>query len=199
MYSFRLVLQPYPRFTAYPGNFYRPVICLRLPSDLTSRWRGSFRFHRLPDFHWQADNSLQNTRLSPVRTCCPPGTQKTSDTRSKTRYRSFFISQSCLTDAVSVIWSKLLSYKRPGLIQRLLYYVRERIRTPDTLVRSQVLYPAELRTHINEKIILSPVSSNSRIPCHVRDGFSHQTGNILLSAQCRRPESNRYDVATTGF
>ena len=30
----------------------------------------------------------------------------------------------------------------------LLRYVRERIRTPDTLVRSQVLYPAELRTHI---------------------------------------------------
>ena len=27
-------------------------------------------------------------------------------------------------------------------------YVREKIRTPDTLVRSQVLYPAELRTHI---------------------------------------------------
>ena len=27
-------------------------------------------------------------------------------------------------------------------------YVRERIRTPDTLVRSQVLYPAELHTHI---------------------------------------------------
>ena len=27
--------------------------------------------------------------------------------------------------------------------------MRERIRTPDTLVRSQVLYPAELRTHIN--------------------------------------------------
>ena len=26
--------------------------------------------------------------------------------------------------------------------------MRERIRTPDTLVRSQVLYPAELRTHI---------------------------------------------------
>ena len=26
--------------------------------------------------------------------------------------------------------------------------VRERIRTPDTLVRSQVLYPAELRTRI---------------------------------------------------
>ena len=27
--------------------------------------------------------------------------------------------------------------------------MREKIRTPDTLVRSQVLYPAELRTHIN--------------------------------------------------
>ena len=30
----------------------------------------------------------------------------------------------------------------------ILFYVREKIRTPDTLVRSQVLYPAELRTHI---------------------------------------------------
>ena len=29
--------------------------------------------------------------------------------------------------------------------------VRERIRTPDTLVRSQVLYPAELHTHIQLK------------------------------------------------
>ena len=27
--------------------------------------------------------------------------------------------------------------------------MREKIRTPDTLVRSQVLYPAELRTRIN--------------------------------------------------
>ena len=30
----------------------------------------------------------------------------------------------------------------------LFLYVREKIRTPDTLVRSQVLYPAELHTHI---------------------------------------------------
>ena len=30
----------------------------------------------------------------------------------------------------------------------LLISVREKIRTPDTLVRSQVLYPAELHTHI---------------------------------------------------
>ena len=29
----------------------------------------------------------------------------------------------------------------------MLFTVREKIRTPDTLVRSQVLYPAELRTH----------------------------------------------------
>ena len=28
-------------------------------------------------------------------------------------------------------------------------YVREKIRTPDTLVRSQVLYPAELHAHKN--------------------------------------------------
>ena len=36
----------------------------------------------------------------------------------------------------------------PGVIKPGVCYVRERIRTPDTLVRSQVLYPAELRTHI---------------------------------------------------
>ena len=30
----------------------------------------------------------------------------------------------------------------------MLFNVREKIRTPDTLVRSQVLYPAELRTHM---------------------------------------------------
>ena len=28
--------------------------------------------------------------------------------------------------------------------------VREKIRTPDLLIRSQTLYPAELRTHINK-------------------------------------------------
>ena len=40
--------------------------------------------------------------------------------------------------------------KKPDKISftRFFLYVRERIRTPDTLVRSQVLYPAELRTHI---------------------------------------------------
>ena len=46
-------------------------------------------------------------------------------------------------------------------------YVRERIRTPDTLVRSQVLYPAELRTHI-----LFSVSTNA--------GDRNRTGTVLL-------------------
>lgn len=37
----------------------------------------------------------------------------------------------------------------------MLFNVREKIRTPDTLVRSQVLYPAELRTRVNSyKIFL---------------------------------------------
>ena len=39
-------------------------------------------------------------------------------------------------------------------------YVREKIRTPDTLVRSQVLYPAELHTHIIVRIERS-ISYNS--------------------------------------
>ena len=38
----------------------------------------------------------------------------------------------------------------------MLFNVREKIRTPDTLVRSQVLYPAELRTRIlSTEIIIS--------------------------------------------
>ena len=40
------------------------------------------------------------------------------------------------------------------------YSVRERIRTPDTLVRSQVLYPAELRTRM--KLTLSRVNAADR-------------------------------------
>ena len=37
---------------------------------------------------------------------------------------------------------------RMNILSVFLMSVRERIRTPDTLVRSQVLYPAELHTHI---------------------------------------------------
>ena len=38
-------------------------------------------------------------------------------------------------------------------------YVREKIRTPDTLVRSQVLYPAELHAHIK---LLHTIGMNAR-------------------------------------
>ncbi len=46
--------------------------------------------------------------------------------------------------------------------------VREKIRTPDTLVRSQVLYPAELHVHTSSKYY------------------------IFEACKCWRPESNRY-------
>ena len=36
------------------------------PKALEVRYKAHWRLPR-PDFHWQADNSLQNTRLSPVR------------------------------------------------------------------------------------------------------------------------------------
>ena len=55
------VLQPYPRFTAYPDNFYRPVVCLQLPSDPTSRWRPCLWLH---PSHCRAGQGL-----SPFRTC----------------------------------------------------------------------------------------------------------------------------------
>ena len=41
-----------------------------------------------------------------------------------------------------------IKIKKAQIIRFVLFYVYERIRTPDTLVRSQVLYPAELHTHI---------------------------------------------------
>ena len=106
--------------------------------------------------------------------------------------------------------------KTSGKFQRFSYYVRERIRTPDTLVRSQVLYPAELRTHINldyykpycKKVkhyfllsaqCLSTPLKFENTSSSVGMGFRTKLENTSLSAQCRRPESNRYDVATTGF
>ena len=49
-------------------------------------------------------------------------------------------------------------------------YVREKIRTPDTLVRSQVLYPAELRTHI--QFIVSETRYNA--------GDRNRTGTVFL-------------------
>ena len=50
------------------------------------------------------------------------------------------------------------------------FSVREKIRTPDTLVRSQVLYPAELRTHI--QFIVSRTRYNA--------GDRNRTGTVFL-------------------
>ena len=57
----------------------------------------------------------------------------------------------------------------------------EKIRTPDTLVRSQVLYPAELHSHINLKmpatgiepvrILLRRILSPVRLPVPPRRHF----------------------------
>ena len=47
---------------------------------------------------------------------------------------------------VSTVARKKKSLENPMFSR--LFSVRERIRTPDTLVRSQVLYPAELHTRI---------------------------------------------------
>ena len=54
-----------------------------------------------------------------------------------------------------------------------LFSVGEKIRTPGLLVRSQTLYPAELRPHIQ---------------------LSNMTIQMLFTSKCRRPESNRYSI-----
>ena len=56
------------------------------------------------------------------------------------------------------------------ILSCLFAYVREKIRTPDTLVRSQVLYPAELRTHI--QFIVSETRYNA--------GDRNRTGTVFL-------------------
>ena len=56
------------------------------------------------------------------------------------------------------------------ILSCLFAYVREKIRTPDTLVRSQVLYPAELRTHI--QFIVSRTRYNA--------GDRNRTGTVFL-------------------
>ena len=70
------------------------------------------------------------------------------------------------------------------MIQCLKISVREKIRTPDTLVRSQVLYPAELHTHIY--IFKCPESeSNQR----------HED----FQSSALPTELSRHVVAGTGF
>ena len=69
--------------------------------------------------------------------------------------RKFFIEKSKSFPQIENNENNDYKIKKPLELsfQRTLY-VREKIRTPDTLVRSQVLYPAELRTHI--KLSWSP-------------------------------------------
>ena len=70
-----------------------------------------------------------------------------------------------------------------------LSYVREKIRTPDTLVRSQVLYPAELRTHI--LLSWSPTNAGDRN----RTGtvFLQQDFKSCASASSATPACNKWD------
>ena len=84
---------------------------------------------------------------------------------SKNSFLRFVKTLSILSKESPNTW---LRAKKPlkHKLQRSLY-VREKIRTPDTLVRSQVLYPAELRTHI-----FSSVSTNA--------GDRNRTGTVLL-------------------
>ena len=50
--------------------------------------------------------------------------------------------------------------KKPQAIRLVVTSVSEKIRTPDTLVRSQVLYPAELHSHIQNTAIIINLSCN---------------------------------------
>ena len=72
--------------------------------------------------------------------------------------------------------------------------MRERIRTPDTLVRSQVLYPAELRTRIMPVTGVEPVLyrynrilSPARLPVpprrHLNGTYRARTYDPLLVRQ----------------
>ena len=49
--------------------------------------------------------------------------------------------------------------------------VREKIRTPDTLVRSQVLYPAELHTHIIATVHTSNIMYDTTNQIECQDFF----------------------------
>ena len=55
--------------------------------------------------------------------------------------------------------------------------VREKIRTPDTLVRSQVLYPAELHTHIIATVHTSNIMYDTTNQIECQDFFNY---NFLI-------------------
>ena len=62
-------------------------------------------------------------------------------------------------------WTRTKKKTRHKALSVSFFNVRERIRTPDTLVRSQVLYPAELRTRTPDTNVLG--------------SHSHQEDDIL--------------------
>ncbi len=80
-----------------------------------------------------------------------------------------------------------------------LWYAAEKIRTPDTLVRSQVLYPAELRPHlccVSQQMIfyrsldqmssdfltkLKPISKSSKSPNITNSKCLRKTGKPTIS------------------
>ena len=88
-----------------------------------------------------------------------------------------------------------------------LWYAAEKIRTPDTLVRSQVLYPAELRPHlccVSQQMIfyrsfdqmssdfltkLKPISKSSKSPNITNSKCLRKTGiTDHLKSGCRNPD-----------
>ena len=88
-----------------------------------------------------------------------------------------------------------------------LKYAAEKIRTPDTLVRSQVLYPAELRPHlccVSQQMIfyrsldqmssdfltkLKPISKSSKSPNITNSKCLRKTGiTDHLKSGCRNPD-----------
>lgn len=65
----------------------------------------------------------------------------------------------------------MASENKKGSYSLPLNNVREKIRTPDTLVRSQVLYPAELHTHIIATVHTSNIMYNTTNQIECQDFF----------------------------
>ena len=97
--------------------------------------------------------------------------------------------------------------KSSPITREALWYAAEKIRTPDTLVRSQVLYPAELRPHlccVSQQMIfyrsfdqmssdfltkLKPISKSSKSPNITNSKCLRKTGiTNHLKSGCRNPD-----------
>ena len=139
---------PEPRTTRIPqefesgvlNNYSRHILSTALYSSKksTSNWcivppRKSF-YKNSPSHHtwslYSCDKYIKKTFWATKKIFAPTGAERRSNPFESDRTRT---------------WEKERLLAFPFLIIN----VRERIRTPDTLVRSQVLYPAELHTHIH--------------------------------------------------